>query len=610
MKSFRFRAFLCANVTLFAVLLVPFVASAAGVIVVAITNPTNGATVSLDELFAQEDKIQVAAMASAGIHDVRVWGFDRATNKYFLKHKKAVYNISNGKWEFNFDVRDVRKMREEGMTSALFIAGARDNSKPRMTAYSDWITVNLVNAFASVTRDTLLTAAPSAQSIVGAALSEASAETSILTVTRSGTGTGYVLGWGINCGYGGSTDCSETYSLATTTPTISLYAAPLSASSTFVGWTGCDSVSGNTCTVTMSTNKTVNAKFDAVLLMQLQVQVNGGYDGYVTGTGISCGAGGRSDCFEVYSVPTSVALTANPMTNSKFDGWSGCDSVSGTTCTVNISSNRTVQANFSPLPPAIAPAPVLRAISKTGNSAVGNSSLTLYHTNPIGFTNNVLVVAVNTRALENIVNVSYTANGVRSLAKALSNDCGGTGDQKIEVWYLINPVLGVKGYVHVQYDGAVGPEGIFAMMYSGADQTNPLGNLKIGCGNGNYRALSLTTEKQNSVVFGFVNGRGGGNEGAYVVSDGFTKLADVCSGTANISDDCYAVSNKVVGMAGIAQEVKFTGRAVNNWALSAVELKPAPVTTVQTMSPYTASVLDSLRAQIQQLQRLLDSLRR
>ena len=73
-----------------------------------------------------------------------------------------------------------------------------------------------------------------------------------LTVLRAGNGGGAITGTGINCG----TDCSESY--AAGTPVV-LTATPQYAST--VGWTNCDSPVGDTCTMTMSTSKTVTATF-------------------------------------------------------------------------------------------------------------------------------------------------------------------------------------------------------------------------------------------------------------------------------------------------------------------------------------------------------------
>jgi alpha-tubulin suppressor-like RCC1 family protein len=60
--------------------------------------------------------------------------------------------------------------------------------------------------------------------------------------------------------------------------------------------------------------------------------------------GISCG----SDCSAPYAIDTLVTLTASPA--ALLSSWSGCDSVSGATCTVAMSSARSVTATFAGMP--------------------------------------------------------------------------------------------------------------------------------------------------------------------------------------------------------------------------------------------------------------------
>lgn len=76
----------------------------------------------------------------------------------------------------------------------------------------------------------------------------------------------------------------------------------------------------------------------------LSVFLEGGGRGSVTSDppGISC----RSDCSESYERGTNVTLTAIPGSRSVFGGWSGCDAVSRTTCTVSMSAARAVRARF------------------------------------------------------------------------------------------------------------------------------------------------------------------------------------------------------------------------------------------------------------------------
>jgi hypothetical protein len=45
---------------------------------------------------------------------------------------------------------------------------------------------------------------------------------------------------------------------------------------------------------------------------------------------------------------TVVILTATPDLLSLFGGWTGCDTASGTTCTVTMSGAKTVVASFLP----------------------------------------------------------------------------------------------------------------------------------------------------------------------------------------------------------------------------------------------------------------------
>jgi hypothetical protein len=61
-------------------------------------------------------------------------------------------------------------------------------------------------------------------------------------------------------------------------------------------------------------------------------------DGY-----ISCGM----DCAEQYEPNATITLTAAPIGGSQFNGWSGCDSVSGNQCTVAMSIDKTVTAQFN-----------------------------------------------------------------------------------------------------------------------------------------------------------------------------------------------------------------------------------------------------------------------
>ena len=73
--------------------------------------------------------------------------------------------------------------------------------------------------------------------------------------------------------------------------------------------------------------------------------------------GIDCGG----DCAEVHDTGTVVTLTAAPASGSIFGGWSGCDAVAGTQCTVVLTAARTVTATFQ--------VPVRLTVTKAGTGS-------------------------------------------------------------------------------------------------------------------------------------------------------------------------------------------------------------------------------------------------
>ena len=109
-----------------------------------------------------------------------------------------------------------------------------------------------------------------------------------LTVTKSGSGAGIVTSSpaGIDCG----ATCSAQFADSTS---VTLTAVAGSGSS-FGSWTGCDSLSGSQCTVSMTANRTVTVTFTAVAPVQrtLTVTKAGSGAGIVTSSpaGIGCGA--------------------------------------------------------------------------------------------------------------------------------------------------------------------------------------------------------------------------------------------------------------------------------------------------------------------------------
>lgn len=162
---------------------------------------------------------------------------------------------------------------------------------------------------------------------------------STLTVAKTGTGAGTVTSnpLGIACGI----HCVKQY---VDTTVVTLTPVPDSGSS-FVGWTGCDAVSGSLCGITMTWDATITASFEGSVT--LDVTRTGTGAGTITGEpgGINCGTA----CSAAYwpSQSAVVTLTATAAAGSEFTGWSGCPSASGVTCTVTMTAGATVSAAFA-----------------------------------------------------------------------------------------------------------------------------------------------------------------------------------------------------------------------------------------------------------------------
>ena len=162
---------------------------------------------------------------------------------------------------------------------------------------------------------------------------------STLTVQKNGSGNGTVTSSpsGINCG----NTCRADFP---TGDTVRLTADP-GGGSNFVEWTGACSGSGS-CTVTMSTDQTVSARFDpAPQFVRLTVNKSGQGRGTVTdNTGaIVCG----SVCQAMYLQGTEITLTATPDPGSTFNEWrmGPCNNQTGQ-CVLTMDRDRTVEANF------------------------------------------------------------------------------------------------------------------------------------------------------------------------------------------------------------------------------------------------------------------------
>jgi Divergent InlB B-repeat domain/PASTA domain len=166
----------------------------------------------------------------------------------------------------------------------------------------------------------------------------------IVTVSKAGGGSGSVTSSpaGINCG----SACIYNFGHGSS---VTLTAAADSGS-VFAGWSGGGCSGTGSCTVTLNADTTVMANF--ALLRTFTVIKTGSGAGKVTSSpaGITCGA----TCTTHFADGTSVTLTATAATGSKFTGWSGDCSGTGT-CALTMSANHSVTAAFAKVPKCVVP---------------------------------------------------------------------------------------------------------------------------------------------------------------------------------------------------------------------------------------------------------------
>ncbi|HYL16388.1 MAG TPA: N,N-dimethylformamidase beta subunit family domain-containing protein [Terriglobales bacterium] len=183
-------------------------------------------------------------------------------------------------------------------------------------------TANILNAF--------LSGAPGAPTITAQPVSQTvtAGQTATFSVTASGTAP-LSYQWEKN---GTAISDSGGSSASYTTPATTT--SDNGAQFTVVVSNSAGSATSDTATLTVNAPR-----------FMLAVSETGLGSGTVTSSpaGINCG----STCSTSFVSGTTVTLTATPNLLSSFGGWGGCDSASGTTCTVNMNAGRSVTASFT-----------------------------------------------------------------------------------------------------------------------------------------------------------------------------------------------------------------------------------------------------------------------
>jgi microcystin-dependent protein len=194
----------------------------------------------------------------------------------------------------------------------------------------------------------------SACAALSSACTSPSTPTFLLNVGISGNGDGAVAASGaassdgsvIDCKAGSTTGCESEYDQdAQVTLT-----ATAGANSKFVSWAGACTGTTPTCDVTMSQAQNVTAQF-SIIEDNLTVVISGSGTGAVTSSpaGIDYGnyAGAGSQSVAAFDQGSTVTLTAAPLPNMQFVGWSGGCTGTNLSCQVPISQMQTVTAQFN-----------------------------------------------------------------------------------------------------------------------------------------------------------------------------------------------------------------------------------------------------------------------
>jgi len=177
----------------------------------------------------------------------------------------------------------------------------------------------------------------------------------LITLAINKVGNGNITGNGIDCG----SVCAKEYAKGTA---VTLTATP-TGEFLFAGWNGAGCSGTGNCTMTLSDNQTVTATFNekpekppATTTFTLTVNKLG--TGDVTGNGFDCG----SVCTKEYNEGTEVTLTATPVGETFFVGWSGAGCSGTGNCTVTMNESQTVTATFRP--------PATLSVNTNGNGTV------------------------------------------------------------------------------------------------------------------------------------------------------------------------------------------------------------------------------------------------
>lgn len=131
--------------------------------------------------------------------------------------------------------------------------------------------------------------------------------------------------------------------------------APVPTGYAFSSWTGCTTVNGDACTVTLNSNTTVTAAYTAAVTNYVltvdSVNPSSGVGISITYPPTMNGPAGTTPFTSTLAAGTMLSLSA-PLTagGNNFTSWTGCTSVSSNVCNVTVNGNMTITVNYATTP--------------------------------------------------------------------------------------------------------------------------------------------------------------------------------------------------------------------------------------------------------------------
>lgn len=192
----------------------------------------------------------------------------------------------------------------------------------------------------------------------------------------------------------------------------------------------------------------------------------------------------------------------------------------------------------------------------------------------------LLAVTVMIRADESVSSITY-ADEPLSLAKAHGGS--GDGEQRVEIWYLVNPPVETANVI-VHLASSANPSYITAVNFIGVNQTDPVGDTSgADATSGTTLTTNITTESPDSLIFGAASARGDDTDpfspGASII-----ELWDSDTGGGSYDDDDGVWGGKLEAPTTGSYTFSATSTTADDWAIAAIELKAAPAPSFSTIT--------------------------